>query len=170
LRTVPIAARAFRAWTLFARAAAIAGTGLRSAFAWTATFAARRRTLPVARRAHLIGSDAAVAVAVEFAQDLSGVVEFLLVDDAVVIGIERAEEAGHRALDGAVAARTAFAGWLGSALWWVRLILLREERTRGKRECHRGGEREVSFHGVGLFGFGGSVRGMRCAFIGLNAA
>jgi hypothetical protein len=78
--------------------------------------------------------------------------DFLAVDDAIVIRVERGEESGHRALHAtrlrAFAARAAFAaGRLVGTLRRLWLIVLRKERTRGKRERQRGRESAVSFHG-----------------------
>jgi hypothetical protein len=166
-------APAFRARTALALTTTFARTGLRSAFARTASLATRLWSLSVARRAHLIRSNAAVAVAVELAQHICGFGEFVLIDHAVVIRIERAEDARHRALPAAAgrtfATRSAFAlRRLGRTLRW--LIFLREERPRRKRERHCGGESSDSFHGFWVVRVGGSCRGVRRAFIGLNAA
>ncbi len=165
----------FRTLALLAGAAAFATTGLRSAFAGAASFTAGLLALAIAGRAHLVGSDAAVAIAVELAQEIRCMIDFLFVDRPVVIGIERAEDPRHGALG--APAGYAFAAWsafalrlLGLALWWVRLIVLREERSRREGERHCGEESSVLFHGlVQCCDFGGCCRGMRRAFIGQNA-
>jgi hypothetical protein len=58
-----------------------------------AAFGAARR---LAGGAELIDADLAVAVTVEFAEDVGGLTHFLGVDDAVVIGVESGEDSGHR--------------------------------------------------------------------------
>ncbi|MGB8168153.1 MAG: hypothetical protein WCF18_11720 [Chthoniobacteraceae bacterium] len=157
-RAISVMVRPVRAWPFTA-----------PAFAGAAAFA-------FAGRPHLIGSDAAIAVAVELLEKIDRVLNFLFVDRAVVIGIERAEDSRHRALGAAAgcafAARSAFAlRWLGRALRWVRLIFLREERGRREGERHGREESAVLFHGfVECYEFRGCGRGMRRAFIGQNAA
>lgn len=155
LRTITIAARTF------------------GPLSFLASFPASLRTLGVARRPHFVRSDAAVAIAVELAEDIARVCEFLVVDRAVAVGIERAKDARHRAIGAAAASDSAFAARSSFALrrmWRSRLIFLREERTRRERERHRGGECLVSFHGFGLVELGGCCRGVRRAFIRQNAA
>ena len=174
LGSLTFPASTFRALALLAGAAAFAATGLRPTFAGAASFPAGLLALAVAGRAHLIGSDAAVAVAVELAQEIRRMIDFLFVDLPVVIGVERAEDSRHGSLG--AAAGCAFAAWsafalrLRRALRWVRLIFLREERRRREGECHCGEESSVLFHGlVQGCDFGGCCRGMRRAFTGQNA-
>ena len=174
LGSLAFTASTFRALALLGGAAAFAAAGWRPTFAGAASFATGRRTLAVAGRAHLVGSDAAVAIAVELAQEIRRMIDFLLVDRAIVIGIECGEDPRHGSLG--AAAGCAFAAWsafplrLLRALWWVRLIVLREERRRREGECHCGEESAVLFHGlVECCDFGGCCRGMRRAFIGQNA-
>ncbi len=175
LGSLTFTASTFRALALLAGTAALAATGLRPAFAGAASFTAGLLALAIAGRAHLVGSDAAVAVLVELAQEIRCVINFLFVDRPVVIGIERGEDPRHGALGAAgwstFAAWSAFAlGRLGRALGLVRLIVLREEWGRREGERHCGEESAVLFHGlVQCCDFGGCCRGMRRAFIGQNA-
>ena len=112
--------------------------------------------------AHFIGSDPAVAVAIETAEDVCGLAEFGGINHAVMICVERVEKTGHRTLH--VAAWFAFAllralallagrtfGSAGRARGILRGIFLCSERPRGKRERHRGGKCLVCFHGIGGF-------------------
>ena len=112
--------------------------------------------------AHFIGSDPAVAVAVETAEDVRSLAEFGGINHAVMICVERVEKTGHRTLH--VAARFAFAllralallagrtfGSAGRARGILRGIFLCRERPRGKRERHRSGKCLVCFHGIGGF-------------------
>jgi hypothetical protein len=163
-------APAFRLSPRLARSAAFTVTSLRPA-----SFAAAWRALGITRRAHFVRHDATVAVAVELAKNFGGVSELFIVDRAVVIRIERTEEARHRTLTAALGraftARAAFAlGWLGRTLRWIWLLILREERTRREGECHRGEDGSICFHEfLSGCGIGGCHRGMRRAFIGQNA-
>lgn len=85
---------AFRARSAVLGAAALAVAGLGFAFARTTIFALR--TLTVARRTHLIGQDAAVAIAIHLAEEVGRLRDLVLIERAVVIRIERPEKAGHR--------------------------------------------------------------------------
>ena len=115
--------------------------------------------------AKFIGSDLAIAVAVEAAENLRSLGEFGGIDHAVVICVERVEKIGHWSLHfppRLLAAGSAFvllraftrrAGrTLGSAgLPFGRLlgIVLCSERPRGERERHCGGKCLVRFHWIG---------------------
>jgi hypothetical protein len=110
-----------------------------------------------AGRTELFRLQLSVAVAVKFAENVPRMVEFLGVDHAVVIRIERAEEPGH----GTRSARpfrswTDFAG--GSAVLLRRSrrarreIFLRAERESRQRAGDCGGENVSGFHGEDSWG------------------
>lgn len=92
-----------------------AGRALIATLAGFATFWTPLRT--VAGTANVVRAELAVVVAVEFAQRVAGAIDFLAVDHAIVIRIERAEESGHRVA--ALRVRRAFTRrGVGRAGWW----------------------------------------------------
>jgi hypothetical protein len=149
LATRPLVAAAFRLHSRLARSATLAVTPL-----WPPALIATVGALAVALRPDFIGRDPTVIVAVELLERVAGVRDFFLVDHAVVVGIQRREDSVRGTLAPsavrAVVARSTFARrWAGWTLWRIGwLIFLGEKRTRRKRERHRGGKAEVSFHNV----------------------
>jgi hypothetical protein len=112
------------------------GGGARVVAWWTARWG-------VARRAKLVRPEFAVAVAVEFAERVCRVVEFLRVDHAIMIRIERAEKPARRArcgvgtwatfaARGAVTLRCVGRAWCGGVLG--------AEGPRRQRKRYGGGE------------------------------
>lgn len=90
-----LTARALVATTFGSRARLTRATPLATFRVGPPAFGAALGALRVARWAHFIGEDASVAVAVEFAKDVAGLGELVLVDRPVAIGIERGKEARH---------------------------------------------------------------------------
>ena len=143
-------------WTLVPASFRTPAFRARALFALGAAISAFRPTICIARRTHLVGSDATVAVAVELADDLSRPAEFCRVNRTVMVRIESTEESRQRALIfGALtfALRSAFALRAALALRRIRRsvgsALLRAERPGRKRERHGGDELRDWFHGDG---------------------
>jgi hypothetical protein len=114
-------------------------------------FATGLRTPTLTLRCDFVQRDPAISVAIEFAEHVGGVRDFLGVEHPVVIRIERAEEPRRPSLAAcwrAFAARAALAlRRLRRTRWRSWLIVLREKRARGKRERQRGEKWSISFHG-----------------------
>jgi hypothetical protein len=105
-----------------------------------------------AGRTEFLRSHLAITIAVELPQDVRGLAEFLRIDPAIAICIQRAEKSGH----GPGSAR-AFRLGSGSVLWSAAIrgtgrgIVLGAERPGRECECHGGGK-DLSgvHHGSGL--------------------
>ena len=157
----------FRTWNVAARASIGSSRRTLIALAFAGFTALGAPRLAFAGAAEFIDADLAVAVAIELPEQVGGAIHFLVIDDAVVIGIERAKESGHGALR-AVAAfgmRCAFARSSVRRTGW-RSAFLSGQRPRGQRESE-GGDKEMSgFHGDGSWG---ESRFRRLMFHPINA-
>jgi len=100
----------------------------------------------IAARTHFIRRDTTVAIIIELPQSIRSLVEFRLVESAVVIGVEHPKNPGWSAM-GRGAGATAIARISRGLSRW---IILGAERPRGKRERHRR-DQSCSFHRLELF-------------------
>jgi len=137
----------FRTWSVAARAGIGRARGTLIALAFAGFAALGTTRLAFAGTTEFIDTDLAVVVAIELPEQIAGAIHFLVIDDAVAIGIERAEKSGHGALWAVAAfgAGSAFtrrgvrrAGW--------RSVFLSGQRPRGQRESEGGDKEMPGFH------------------------
>lgn len=108
---------------------------------WASFFAASAFLARLALRLELFGRNAAVGIAVEFAESLDRFVDLGRIDCAVVVGVEHPKEVSHRALATLLALRW---GWALLGFWRV----LRVECDAGEHECDCGDDSFVCVHGI----------------------